>query len=80
MCLFIQDKKRADLKLKRSVELKEAENISSLLNDMLNNYRYDDTSGDEQTTMKELYNRCKSFQISISEYAADGQNDEILSK
>lgn len=74
--MILQDNRRADLKKHRSEELKKANDIASLLNDMLNNFNPNESTDDDVTVIKELHSSCKSLQISISRCAAD--NDELL--
>lgn len=51
---------------------------ASLLNDMLNNFKSNETTDDELVTIKELYTACHNMIPTISRLAGDIQNNELL--
>lgn len=75
--LNLQDKRRAELREKRTQELKKSVDITSLLNDMLKSYVHGVSTCEEKSIMNELFSLCKSLQISIKHCAAE--NDDLLS-
>lgn len=75
--LLFKDKRRTELRDKRTQELKKAIDITSLLNEMLKTYVHGESTTDEESIMNELFTLCKSLQISITRCAAE--NDDLLS-
>lgn len=53
---------------------------ASLLNDMLNNFKFNETTEDELVTIKELYTSCHNLLPTISRLAGDVHNNELLGK
>lgn len=53
---------------------------ASLLNDMLNNLKANETTDDELVTIKELYTSCQNLIPTISRLAQDIQNNELLGR
>lgn len=49
----------------RLLELQKARDNASVLNDMLDNFKLNETSSDELSTIKDLYEFCKSLQPTI---------------
>lgn len=76
---MMENKSRsAEIKLKRGLELKKAMDNASLLNDMLNNFKFNETTEDELVTIKELYTSCHNLLPTISRLAGDVHNNELL--
>lgn len=74
----LQKNRSSEIKLKRGLELKKAMDNASLLSDMLNNFKSNETTEDELVTIKELYTSCQNLIPSISRLAADIQNNDLL--
>lgn len=53
---------------------------ASLLNDMLNNFKPNETTEDELDIINELYKSCQNLIPTISRVAGDVQNSELLGK
>ncbi|KAG4075713.1 hypothetical protein HA402_003538 [Bradysia odoriphaga] len=76
---MMENKSRsAEIKLKRGLELKKAMDNASLLNDMLNNFKFNETTEDELVTIRELYTSCNNLLPTISRLAEDVHNNELL--
>lgn len=75
-----QKNRSSEIKLKRGLELKKAMDNASLLNEMLNNFKSNETTDDELVTIKELYTSCQNLIPTISRLAGDIQNNELLGK
>ncbi|KAJ6635122.1 ADP-ribosylation factor-binding protein GGA1, partial [Pseudolycoriella hygida] len=78
-CIFtLNNNRNAEIQLKRGLELKKAMDNASLLSDMLNNFKSNETTEDELVTIKELYASCENLIPTISRLAQDIQNNELL--
>lgn len=80
LSFFEQKNRKAEIKLKQGLELKKAMDNASLLNDMLNSFKPNETTEDELDIIKELYTSCQNMIPTISRVAGDTQNSELLGK
>lgn len=74
-----EDERHAQIKTRRSLEMKKVTENVTLLAEMLENYDPNSTSSDEFALINELYESCQIFMPMISKLAADTeQNREDL--
>lgn len=76
-----EDERHAQIKIRRSLEMKKVSENVTLLAEMLENYDKNATSSDELALINELYESCEIFMPMISKLATDtDQNrDELAS-
>lgn len=76
-----EDERHAQIKIRRSLEMKKVSENVTLLAEMLENYDKNATSSDELALINELYESCELFMPMISKLATDtDQNrDELAS-
>lgn len=74
-----EDERHAQIKVRRSLEMKKVSENVTLLGEMLENHDKNSTSSDELALINELYESCQIFMPMISKLAADSeQNREDL--
>lgn len=74
-----EDERHAQIKTRRSLEMKKVSENVTLLGEMLENYDKNTTSNDELALINELYESCQIFMPMISKLATDTeQNREDL--
>lgn len=75
-----REKRQEEVRLKYASELKEAAEIATLLGQLLDTYESGGSSDDESTLISEMYEQCRTKQITVSKYAVDPNNLELGKK
>lgn len=72
-----REKRQEEVRLKYAAELKEASGIATLLGELLDAYETGDSSDEDSSFIAEMYEQCKTKQITVSMYALDPNNQEL---
>lgn len=72
-----REKRQDEVRLKYGAELKEAAGIATVLGELLDAYENGGSSEDESSLIGEMYEQCRTKQITVSIYALDPNNQEL---
>lgn len=72
-----REKRQEEVRLKHAAELKEATAIATVLAEMLDAYENGGSSDEESSLIAEMFEQCRTKQITVSIYALDPNNPEL---
>lgn len=72
-----REKRQEEVRLKYVTELKEATEIATLLGELLDAFDNGDSSNNETSLMGEMFEQCRTKQITVSRYAVEPNNQEL---
>lgn len=75
-----REKRQEEVRLKYAAELKEAAEVATFLAELLDAYESGESSHNESTLITEIYDQCRTKQITVSTYALDPNNQELGEK